>query len=97
MVADKFRIFAVFAPVDEDNTMIYMRFYHRFTSFPPAKELINYLGKKLVGIILGQDKRAVITQLPIKTSLKMDEKLIHADRPIIEYRRHRDELLKTSK
>lgn len=42
--------------------------------------------------ILGQDKRVVITQHPKKTALRMEEKLIQGDRPIIEYRRRRPAL-----
>jgi len=35
----------------------------------------------------------VVTQLPKKTDEKMDERLIMGDKPIIEYRKHRSELM----
>jgi hypothetical protein len=42
--------------------------------------------------ILNQDRRVVVTQLPIKTELNMGEKLIPGDLPIITYRRIRENL-----
>jgi len=55
--------------------------------------IFNSLGNVLNRIILNQDKRVVITQLPKKTSFKMDERLIMGDKPIIEYRKYRQELI----
>ena len=43
-------------------------------------------------IILHQDKRVVEKQIPIKSEMRMGEKLIPADQPIILYRRIRDAL-----
>jgi hypothetical protein len=40
-----------------------------------------------------QDRDIVETQVPKRTTLKMDEKLIPADGPIIAYRRRREELI----
>jgi len=57
------------------------------------KELFNYIGKVSSIIILRQDKRVVITQMPKKSDFKMDERLIMGDKPIIEYRKHRQELM----
>lgn len=44
-------------------------------------------------VILGQDKRVVLTQQPKKTALDMGEKLFQADRPIVAYRQRRKELI----
>jgi hypothetical protein len=44
-------------------------------------------------VILRQDKRVVLTQLPKKSEFKMDERLIMGDKPIIEYRKHRQKLM----
>jgi hypothetical protein len=60
---------------------------------PLFRELINIIGKVSSIIILRQDKRFVITQIPKKSSIKMDERLIIGDKPIIEYRKHRQELI----
>ncbi len=88
-ISDKIRAFAAFVPVDEENTIIYIRYYQRMVNIPLLKELFNYLGKISSLIILRQDKSVVETQIPIKTVNKMDERLIMGDKPIIEYRKHR--------
>ena len=92
-ISDKIRAFAAFVPVDEENSIIYIRYYQKMVKIPLLKELFNYIGKETSIIILRQDKRIVITQIPKKTALKMDERLIMGDKPIIEYRKHRLELM----
>lgn len=94
IIAEKIRVMAAFVPVDEENTVVYIRFYQSFMRLPFIRELINYIGIKYSKVILHQDKDVVMTQLPRKTSLQMEERLIPGDLPIIEYRKHRDELLK---
>ena len=92
-ISDNFRIFAAFVPVDEENTLIYLRNYQNFLKVPVLKQVVNYFMKLSNIIILHQDKRVVVTQLPKKTDEKMDERLIMGDKPIIEYRKHRSELM----
>ena len=94
IISDKMRIFAAFVPVDEENTLIYLRNYQKFITIPILKDIVNYLTKLSNIVILRQDKRVVITQLPKMTDVKMDERLIMGDKPIIEYRKHRQELMK---
>jgi hypothetical protein len=43
--------------------------------------------------VLHQDRRVVETQQPRPSGLRIGEKMIQGDRPIIEYRRRREELL----
>jgi phenylpropionate dioxygenase-like ring-hydroxylating dioxygenase large terminal subunit len=93
MISDNFRIFAAFVPVDEENTLIYLRNYQNFLKIPILKQIVNYFTKLSNIVILRQDKRVVITQLPKKSEVKMDERLIMGDKPIIEYRKHRQELI----
>jgi hypothetical protein len=64
---------------------------------PLLKEFFNFIGKISSIVILRQDKRVVITQMPKKSGLKMDERLITGDKPIIEYRKHRQELIDKSR
>jgi phenylpropionate dioxygenase-like ring-hydroxylating dioxygenase large terminal subunit len=92
-ISEKIRAFAAFVPVDEENTIIYIRYYQDLIRTPGLKWLFNYIGKISSIFILRQDKRVVITQLPKKSSVKMDERLIMGDKPIIEYRKHRQELI----
>jgi len=96
IIAEKVRAFAAFAPIDEENTMIYLRFYQSFMPVWGIRHFIGFVGKIYSKIILRQDKRVVATQLPKMSEMRMDEKLIPGDRPIAEFRRRRDELLKNS-
>jgi phenylpropionate dioxygenase-like ring-hydroxylating dioxygenase large terminal subunit len=92
LISDKIRAFAAFVPVDEENSIVYIRYYQNMIRIPLLKQLFNYIGKVSSIIILRQDKRVVVTQLPKKSEAKMDERLIMGDKPIIEYRKHRQEL-----
>lgn len=92
-ISDKIRTFAAFVPVDEENSIIYIRYYQRMVRMPLLRELFNFLGKISSIIILRQDKRVVEMQLPPKSEYKMKEQLIPGDRPIIEYRKHRQFLM----
>jgi len=92
-ITEKIRAFAAFVPVDEENTIIYIRYYQDLIRIPGLKWLFNYIGKISSIVILRQDKRVVTTQLPKKSSAKMDERLIMGDKPIIEYRKYRQELI----
>lgn len=94
IISDKVRIVAAFAPVDEENTKIYLRFYQSFMKFPFLKQIINSLSNITNKIILHQDRRVVLTQLPKKSELTMGENLIQGDLPIIEFRRKREALKK---
>jgi phenylpropionate dioxygenase-like ring-hydroxylating dioxygenase large terminal subunit len=96
-INDKIRAFAAFVPVDEENSIIYIRYYQDMVKIPLLKGLFNYIGKISSKIILQQDKRVVVTQLPKKSGFQMDERLITGDKPIIEYRKHRQELIEASR
>ena len=95
-ISDRLRIMAAFAPVDEENTVIYLRFYHRFLTKGPGNWLINHLGNLTNRVILHQDRRVVLTQLPLKSELNSGENLIPGDMPIIAYRSMREQLKKNS-
>lgn len=92
-ISDKIRAFAAFVPVDEENTIVYVRYYQNMVKIPIIKGLFNYFGKLTNIVILRQDKRVVVTQLPVISSLRSDEHLIVGDKPIIEYRKHRQHLI----
>lgn len=94
-ISEKIKVIIYFAPVDDENTVLYIRFYCRLTSLKPLNSLIAYLGKFANRTVERQDKRVVITQKPKASALKSGEKLISGDAPIIMYRKIR-EGLKTS-
>jgi len=86
------RITVYFTPIDENNTIMYTRYYQRFIKLPILREFISWMISIFSIMILHQDKRVVEKQIPIKTDLKMGEKLIQADQPIILYRKIRQKL-----
>ncbi len=94
-ISDKVRVFVAFVPVDEENSVLYLRFYQRFMRVPLLGQLVAWLGMLFSVVILRQDKRVVVNQRPVKTSLRMGEQLIAADLPIASYRQERDRLLRS--
>jgi phenylpropionate dioxygenase-like ring-hydroxylating dioxygenase large terminal subunit len=91
-LAEGARIFVAFSPVDENHTVLYARFYQKFVRVPLLRSIVNYFGNVSSKVILKQDKRVVVTQVPKKTWLNMGENLFQADLPIVYYRRTREEL-----
>ena len=91
-ISPKIKVIIYFAPVDDENTILYIRFYCRITSFKPLNSVIAYTGKFANRVIERQDKRVVITQKPKASSYKSNEKLLMGDGPIIMYRKIREEL-----
>ena len=92
-ILERMRIVISFVPVDEENSLVYMRYYQSFIRVPLLKGLVNKLGMLFSIKILHQDRRVVETQLPKKTSYRMNENLIQGDLPIIKYRQLRENLL----
>jgi len=95
-ILDNMRILVAFVPIDDSNTRIYLRVAQKFVKTPLLRRVVDRLSLFFSEIVLNQDKRVVITQLPIASQLKMEEKLIPGDLPIITYRQMRDNLLKKS-
>lgn len=91
-ISEKIKVIIYFAPVDEENTVLYIRFYCRLTGFKPLDGLIAYFGKFLNKIIERQDKCVVITQKPKASAYRSQENLLSGDGPTIQYRRIREEL-----
>jgi len=82
-----------FVPVDDEHTIMYLRFYQKFLRWPLLAKLLTKLAAPSNLVILHQDRRVVITQWPKRSALRMHENLIQGDRPIIEYRRRRQALI----
>jgi phenylpropionate dioxygenase-like ring-hydroxylating dioxygenase large terminal subunit len=92
-ISDTLRIFIAFTPVDEDNTMLYIRYCQAVVRVPILRGLFGWLGKVSSRVIANQDKRVVVTQRPIKSQARMSERLVQGDRPILLYRRRRQALI----
>jgi phenylpropionate dioxygenase-like ring-hydroxylating dioxygenase large terminal subunit len=92
-IGQDIRIVVAFAPIDEEHTLFYLRFCQQFMTVPGLKQLVTWIAMPYNRRVLHQDRRVVETQQPRPSGLRIGEKLIQGDRPIIEYRRRREELL----
>lgn len=93
-ISDKILVFIYFAPVDEDNTMMYIRFYSKITGVRLIDRFIAWTGKYANKFVERQDRRVVITQEPKASSLESGETLLQGDGPVIKYRMLRDQLIR---
>ena len=91
-ISDSLRIFVAFAPIDAENTLMYLRYYHK-VKLPVLRQLTGWMGSLGNLIIERQDRRVVITQQPKRSDLNINEKLIPGDGPIIAYRKIRYNLI----
>lgn len=87
-IADGIRIVLAFTPIDDENTMMYLRYYHT-TRTPILRQLMGWTGSLANLIIERQDRRVVITQQPQRSDLVIGETLIPGDYPIVVYRKRR--------
>lgn len=91
-ISGKIKVLIYFAPVDDENTILYIRFYCKLSSIDLVNRFIAYIGKFGNLTVERQDKRVVITQRPKASSYRSGEKLVPGDGPIIQYRKLREEL-----
>ncbi|MFZ5808855.1 MAG: Rieske 2Fe-2S domain-containing protein [Chloroflexota bacterium] len=93
-ISPQVRILAAFVPVDENHTLLYLRFYQRFVRLPLLREVVNLLAMPFNLYVAHQDRRVVETHRVGRSGLRIGEQLIRGDQPIIEYRRKREEMLR---
>ena len=91
-ISPQVRIMAAFVPVDDEHTLLYLRFYQKFMHLPVLGNLVARLAMPSNVYIAHEDRRVVITQQPKASGLMIGEILIQGDLPIIEYRRKRSAL-----
>jgi len=91
-IADKVRVLAAFVPIDEENTMLYLRFYQAFATLPGVGKFIARAAMPFNLYVAHQDRRVVETQVPKASGLSIGENLFQGDHPIIEYRKKREAL-----
>jgi len=91
-IGEDVRVFAAFVPVDEENTLLYLRFYQRIVKLPLLRSLVGLAGQRSNLVIAHQDRRIVRGQFPKQTAYKMGERLRPTDAATRIYRKHRREL-----
>ncbi len=91
-LGETFHLFLAFAPIDGEHTKLYLRTYHK-NKTPIIRQLFSFFSNLANIYIERQDRRVVVTQRPFRSELRMGEKLIPGDAPVIEYRRRRQRLI----
>lgn len=91
-ISEKVKVIIYFAPVDDENTILFIRFYCKLSKLKVVNKMIAYFGKYANRVIERQDKRVVITQMPKASAFRSGEKLVPGDAPIVMYRKIRDGL-----
>lgn len=93
-ITEKMRLVVFFAPVDNENTLFYLRVYQKAVKIPPFNWIFFGLMRAFSRVVAHQDRRVVETQRPYPSAYKSDEVLLHGDHPVVHYRKRRDELQK---
>jgi phenylpropionate dioxygenase-like ring-hydroxylating dioxygenase large terminal subunit len=91
-IADSLRVLVAFAPIDNENTLMYLRYYHTLR-VPVLRQLMGWVGSLMNLVIERQDRHVVITQRPHRPDLGIGEILIQGDSPIVLYRKIRRDLI----
>jgi hypothetical protein len=88
---------AAFVPVDDEHTLLYLRFYQRFLKLPLLRDLATWAAMPFNLVVAHQDRRVVETHQPQRPGLHIGEKPIPGDRPVVEYRRRREALIEEAR
>jgi len=92
-IADDLRIMIAFVPVDDENSIMYGRFYQRIVRVPILRELFGIFGVIGSIIITCQDKR-VVTRIVPKNPAKTDQDHLRvSDSAVVAYRKRKKQLM----
>ncbi len=92
-ISEDMRIVVAFAPIDDENTILYLRPMQKFMKAPVLRHIVDLFSTLGSIVIAHQDRRVVETQRPKPSGLKIGENLVQGDGPIVAYRRRRQELI----
>ncbi|MCG8347782.1 MAG: aromatic ring-hydroxylating dioxygenase subunit alpha [Chloroflexales bacterium] len=92
-INDQLSQVAVFAPIDDENTMLYVRNYQRLIKNPILGRLFAQVGNIYNRYVLHEDEEIIVSQRPKKADLDVGERFIPGDRPIALYLKHRRDLI----
>jgi phenylpropionate dioxygenase-like ring-hydroxylating dioxygenase large terminal subunit len=85
-IAPRFKNFIAFVPINEHATRYYLRVYHQFGPRLTSRPL-GWLMSLSNRFILNQDRRVVVTQTPASSEHAGDDRIVAADRAIVEFRK----------
>lgn len=94
-ISPRMKNFIAFVPVNEGVTLYYVRVYHRIKNLVLATLYEFFVGLSN-RFILNQDRRVVVTQTPLDSRQASQDRLIGADRAIIQFRRLHAKLIAES-
>ncbi len=95
-LGDDFRIVAAFAPIDDENSMVYVRTYQRVKRATRLRWWMAQLTSQFNRVVLREDQRVVETQRPKIAGLDIGERFIPGDRPIALFLIHRRALIQAA-
>lgn len=90
-ITEHIKVIIFFAPVDDEHTIFYIRFYTNMFKLKFMNKFMAQIGKHMNKVVERQDKPHVETQIPKASALACGEVLLKGDFPIILYRKIRDE------
>jgi hypothetical protein len=82
-ISDKVHVVAAFTPLDEEDTVLYLRFYQSTMRTTVLRSVVHRLELVFNTVVAHQDRRVVVTQRPPRSFLRMGEKVIPGDSPVV--------------
>ncbi len=87
ILANRFYQFIAFVPIDNEQTLLYVRAYQQFVTFPGVRELVGLILDIQSRKILGQDQRVVLSHPRHSSILDTGEKHYPSDKGIAWFRK----------
>lgn len=87
IVPKKFYQFIAFVPIDQDNTLLYVRAYQRFITVAGIRKVLGLILDLQSQKILRQDKSVVLSHPRHSSTLDTGEKLYPSDKGIVWFRK----------
>ncbi|MBC7998256.1 MAG: aromatic ring-hydroxylating dioxygenase subunit alpha [Leptolyngbya sp.] len=87
ILPERFHQFIAFVPVDAQNTLLYVRAYQKFSTFPGIRQMLGLILNIQSQQILQQDRRVVLSHPAYSSSLAEHEKLYPSDQGIAWFRK----------
>ncbi len=92
-LGDKVSQVAICAPIDDENTMLYLRIYQRVIKQPVISQVFMKVNNLFNRYVLHEDREIIESQRPKKADLDVGERFIPGDRPIALYLKQRRDLI----